>query len=202
MPLIEYPASLPGPRAFAFGPPERRAISELDGNTGARGRRRARLVRVPGIEEYVDLTSGHGTENADNEQLLVFSARNAETLHATLQAYPEFLARTDRSADTLRRIAHTLQTGRTDMQERVAFVARSIDEFDELLKGFLEEKDDFYHRKVYRGSSKAGTGDKLDIGDTQAGQEFMRRLVETGEIGKIAELWVRGAKLDWRILRP
>jgi len=154
------------------------------------------------IEEYVDLTSGHGSENADNEQLLVFSARNAETLHATLQAYPEFLARTDRSADTLRRIAHTLQTGRTGMQERVAFVARSIDEFDELLKGFLEEKDDFYHRKVYRGSSKAGTGDKLDIGDTQAGQEFMRRLVETGEIGKIAELWVTGAKLDWRILRP
>ncbi len=154
------------------------------------------------IEEYVDLTSGHGSENADNEQLLVFSARNAETLHATLQAYPEFLARIDRSADTLRRIAHTLQTGRTGMPERVAFVVRSIDEFDELLKGFLEEKDDFYHRKVYRGSSKAGTGDKLDIGDTQAGQEFMRRLVETGELGKIAELWVTGAKLDWRILRP
>ncbi|QWP75336.1 KR domain-containing protein [Lysobacter sp. K5869] len=153
------------------------------------------------IEEYVDAASGHDSENADAAQLLVFSARNAETLHATLQAYPEFLARTDRSAQTLRRIAHTLQTGRTGMQERVAFVARSIDEFDELLRGFLEEKDDFYHRKVYRGSSKAGTGDKLDIGDTQAGQEFMRRLVETGELGKIAELWVTGAKLDWRILR-
>lgn len=153
------------------------------------------------IEEYVAPTSGQDSENADQAQLLVFSARNAETLHATLQAYPEFLARTDRSAETLWRIAHTLQTGRTGMQERVAFVARSIDEFDELLQGFLEEKDDFYHRKVYRGSSKAGAGDKLDIGDTQAGQEFMRRLVETGEIGKIAELWVTGAKLDWRILR-
>ena len=154
------------------------------------------------IEEYVDLTSGHGSENADAAQLLVFSARNAETLHATLQAYPEFLARTDRSEDTLRRIAHTLQTGRAAMQERVAFVARSIDEFDEMLKGFLQEKDNFYHRKVFRGSNKSGSGDKLDIGDTQAGQEFMRRLVETGEIEKIAELWVKGAKLDWRILRP
>lgn len=154
------------------------------------------------IEEYVDLTSGHGSESADSEQLLVFSARNVETLHATLQAYPKFLARTERNAGTLRRIAHTLQTGRTGMQERVAFVVRSIDEFDELLKGFLEQKDDFYHRKVYRGSSKAGAGYKLDIGDTQAGQEFMRRLAETGEIGKIAELWVTGAKLDWRILRP
>ncbi|MBD8525894.1 SDR family NAD(P)-dependent oxidoreductase [Pseudomarimonas arenosa] len=153
------------------------------------------------IEEYVDPGSGSSAESTDNEQLLVFSARSAETLHATLRAYPEFLARTDRSADTLQRIAHTLQTGRASMQERVAFVVRSIDEFDELLKGFLEEKDDFYHRKVYRGSSKTGSGDKLDIGDTQAGQEFLRRLVETGEIGKIAELWVNGAKLDWQILR-
>ncbi len=154
------------------------------------------------IEEYVDLTSGHGPENADNAQLLVFSARNAETLHATLQAYPEFLSKTDRSFDTLRRIAYTLQIGRAAMQERVAFVARSVDEFDEMLKGFLQENDSFYHRKVFRGSNKGGSGDKLDIGDTQAGQEFMRRLVETGEVEKIAELWANGAKLDWRILRP
>jgi acyl transferase domain-containing protein/NADP-dependent 3-hydroxy acid dehydrogenase YdfG len=154
------------------------------------------------IEEYVDHSSGPTSDPLGIAQLLVFSARNADILHDTLQAYPEFLSKTDRSDDTLRRIAHTLQIGRSEMQERIAFVARSVDEFDELLKGFLEEKDNFYHRKVFRGSSKGGAGDKLDIGDTQAGQEFMRRLVETGEIEKIAELWVKGAKLDWRILRP
>lgn len=153
------------------------------------------------VEEYVDRRPGREDDDAA-PRLLVFSARNAEALHATLQAYPEFLAKTDRGADTLRRIAGTLQTGRTEMQERVAFVARSVDEFDELLQGFLREKDDFYHRKVFRGSVRGGAGDKLDIGDTQAGQEFLRRLVETGEIEKIAELWVKGAKLDWRILRP
>lgn len=152
------------------------------------------------IEEYVDRASAHDADDGDAPQLLVFSARNADALHATLQAYPAFLARTDRSADTLRRIAYTLQTGRTEMQERVAFVARSIDEFEELLQGFLREKDDFYHRKAFRGSTRSGAGDKLDIGDTQAGQEFIRRLVETGEIEKIAELWVKGAKLDWRAL--
>lgn len=154
------------------------------------------------IEEYVDRNASHGPDDADTAQLLVFSARNADILYTTLQAYPEFLSKSDRSADTLRRIAHTLQTGRTGMQERVAFVARSVDEFDELLRGFLQEKDNFYHRKVFRGSGRAGAGDRIDIGDTQAGQEFMRRLVETGEIEKIAELWVKGANLDWRILRP
>ena len=154
------------------------------------------------IEEYIDRDSGPVCDNPDIAQLLVFSARNADILHDTLQAYPEFLSKTDRSADTLRRIANTLQIGRAEMHERVAFVVRSVDEFDELLQGFLQEKDNFYHRKVFRGSSRSGGGDKLDIGDTQAGQEFMRRLVETGEIEKIAELWVKGAKLDWRILRP
>ena len=152
------------------------------------------------IEEYVVSNSVQHAENGDGAQLLVFSARNADALFSTLQAYPEFLSKTDRSVKTLRRIAHTLQIGRTEMQERVAFVARSFDELDDLLKGFLQEKGNFYHRKVFSGSIRAGAGDKLDIGDTEAGQEFMRRLVETGEIEKIAELWVKGAKLDWQIL--
>lgn len=151
------------------------------------------------IEEYIDRSAAHD-DDADAPQLLVFSARNADTLNATLQAYPAFLAKTDRSAETLRRIARTLQTGRTEMQERVAFVVRTIDEFEELLEGFLQEKDNFYHRKAFRGSIRSGAGDKLEIGDTQAGQEFIRRLAETGEIEKIAELWVKGAKMDWRIL--
>jgi polyketide synthase PksN len=152
------------------------------------------------IEEYIDRRTPPDAGDADAPQLLVFSARSADQLHATLQAYPAFLAKTDRSAETLRRIAGTLQTGRIEMQERVAFVVRSIDEFEELLQGLLQEKDNFYHRKVFRGSIRSGTGDKLDIGDTQAGQEFIRRLVETGEIEKIAELWVKGAKMDWRML--
>ena len=151
------------------------------------------------IEEYIDRSAAHD-DDADAPQLLVFSARNADTLHATLQAYPAFLAKTDRSADTLRRIARTLQTGRAEMHERVAFVVRTIDEFEELLEGFLQDRDNFYHRKAFRGSIRSGTGDKLEIGDTQAGQEFIRRLAETGEIEKIAELWVKGAKMDWRIL--
>lgn len=152
------------------------------------------------IEEYIDRRTGQDAGDAEAPQLLVFSARSAEQLHATLQAYPAFLAKIDRSAETLRRIACTLQTGRIEMQERVAFVVRTIDEFEELLQGLLQDKDNFYHRKVFRGSVRNGTGDKLEIGDTQAGQEFIRRLVETGEIEKIAELWAKGAKMDWRVL--
>lgn len=152
------------------------------------------------VEEYIDRSAAQDADDAALPQLLVFSARNADILHATLQAYPAFLARTDRSVGTLHRIARTLQTGRTEMQERVAFVVRTIDEFEDLLQGLLQEKDNFHHRKVFRGSVRSGAGDKLDIGDTQAGQEFIRRLVETGEIEKIAELWAKGARMDWRIL--
>lgn len=153
------------------------------------------------IEEYIEPDAAVDADaDEDAPQLLVFSARNADALHATLQAYPPFLARIEPGPDTLARIAHTLQVGRGEMQERIAFVARSVEEWSELLAGYLEAKDDFHHRKVFRGSVRSGTGDNLDLGDTQAGQEFMRRLVETGELEKIAELWVKGARLDWRLL--
>ncbi len=153
------------------------------------------------IEEYVDRPASRVADSDDRAHLLVFSAKSTASLHATLQAYPEFLGRIDKDPETLRRIAHTLQVGRSEMQERIAFVARTIEEFSALLDGYLAAADDFYHRKVFRGSVKAGTGDKLDVGDTQAGQEFILRLVETGEVEKLAELWVRGAKLDWGTLR-
>ncbi|HEV8317862.1 MAG TPA: SDR family NAD(P)-dependent oxidoreductase [Vicinamibacterales bacterium] len=154
------------------------------------------------VEEYLERDTGGAADATETPQLLVFSARTADSLYATLGAYPELLSRTDRSPVTLKRIAYTLQVGRSEMQERVAFVARSIDEWSGLVEGLLAAKDDFYHRKVFRGSVKGGTGAALDLGDTQAGQEFMRRLVETGELEKIAELWVKGAKLDWQLLRP
>ena len=152
------------------------------------------------VEEYVERESSSASTDADTAQLLVFSARNVDSLYNTLQAYPEFLGKTRDSPDALRRIAYTLQVGRTEMQERVAFVASSIEEWSELLDGCLKDKDSFYHRKVFRGSVKSGGGEKLDIGDTQAGQEFIKRLVETGEIEKLAELWINGSKLDWQLL--
>lgn len=151
------------------------------------------------VEEYVAPTP-QADDNTDGAQLLVFSARNAEALYETLRAYPDFLARTDPRPGTLRRIAHTLQVGRAEMQERIAFVATSIAEWRELLEGYLASRDAFYHRKVFRGSVRSGGDERLDIGDTQAGREFVRRLVETGEVEKLAELWVKGSKLDWALL--
>jgi hypothetical protein len=50
MPLIAYPAGLPVPRRFPFGPPDRRAVSDLEGNTDARARSRARRWIARGVE--------------------------------------------------------------------------------------------------------------------------------------------------------
>ncbi|MBM0104581.1 SDR family NAD(P)-dependent oxidoreductase [Steroidobacter sp. S1-65] len=153
------------------------------------------------VEEYIEPDSAAvATTDSAAPQLLVFSARNADALYNTLRAYPSFLRRTDPSPLTLQRIAYTLQTGRAEMQERVAFVANTIEEWSELLEGFLQERENFYHRKVFRGSVKLGADANLDVGDTQAGQEFMQRLVETREVEKLAELWVKGSKLDWQLL--
>jgi len=153
------------------------------------------------VEEYVGRAAAVPADDGETSQLLVLSARTAESLDATLQAYPAFLARSADEPGALARIAYTLQVGRSEMPERIAFVVRTIDEWRDLLAEYLASNGDFHHRKVFRGSVKGGTGDKLDLGDTEAGREFIRRLSETGELEKLAELWVKGAKLDWALLR-
>jgi acyl transferase domain-containing protein len=46
-------------------------------------------------------------------------------------------------------LAYTLQVGRDAMEERIAMVVSSINELQEKLRGFLEERDDI--ESLYKG---------------------------------------------------
>ena len=143
----------------------------------------------------------HDTGAEVPPQLLILSARNEETLMNYVARYPEFVKTLPRTPATLKRLAWTLQTGRAEMQERVAFIARSIDEWAEQLETFLRDEGRATHRNIHRGSVTPGTGN-LDIGDTQAGRDYLRQLQNSSECGKLAELWVKGTKIDWTALHP
>lgn len=131
-------------------------------------------------------------------RVLILSARNEETLMRYVAQYPEFLRTLPSTPATLKRLAYTLQTGRAEMQERVAFVARSVDEWAGQLESFLRSEGRSTDRNVHRGSA-AGAGN-LDLGDTQAGRDYLRQLLHSNECAKLAELWVKGTKIDWKAL--
>ena len=96
----------------------------------------------------------------------------------------------------MRRVAYTLQEGRVEMPERVAFIARSIDEWAEQLDAFVRNDGKVNDRNVYRGTVSGAN--VLDVGDTQAGKDYIARLMHSDERGTIAALWVKGTKIDWR----
>ncbi|KAF6622353.1 hypothetical protein H6F38_28500, partial [Paenibacillus sp. EKM208P] len=95
-------------------------------------------------------------------------------------------------------IAYTLQVGREAMEERLAFVAGSLRELEEKLKGFVEGRDGIHglyvgHAKRHREENRAredgeGAGTAIDV------------LVSEGSYGKIADLWVKGVVIDWALL--
>nr|WP_237728481.1 SDR family NAD(P)-dependent oxidoreductase [Paenibacillus sp. OSY-SE] len=95
-------------------------------------------------------------------------------------------------------VAYTLQVGREAMEERLAIVAKSMDELTEKLALYLEGKERI--EQLYRGNilnDKLKTGPIVE-GDT--GNTFISSLMHARELNKIAELWVAGVALDWRLL--
>ena len=158
------------------------------------------------LEEYVPLANEpaqqqkHQAELAISEQerLLVFSARTEEALLIYLAQYPQFIETlSSKDPEILARIAYSLQTGRAEMQERVVFVVKSIDDWNTQLQDFLESKGTKAIKNTYRGTVKSSDGSVLEIGDTEAGREYIQKLIAAREINKLAELWVKGSKIDW-----
>lgn len=156
------------------------------------------------LEEFQELNSVQEEELQNKEsqetQILILSARNEENLIDYVAEYSSFIKTLPKNQITLKRLAYTLQLGRSEMQERLAFTVKSIDEWVEQLDDLLQDKDKFHGRNIYRGTVKTNISDSLEIGDTQAGRDYIKQLIDDNESGKLAELWVKGTKIDWQAL--
>ena len=148
---------------------------------------------LAGEEEIQDSTN-------HSSQLLLISARTEESLLNYVSKYPTFIKTLPKNPTTLKRLAYTLQIGRSEMQERLVFIVKSLDEWADLLDSFLESKGKVNHRNIYKGTVKSSATDNLEIGDTEAGKEYINKLIDTHESGKLAELWVKGTQINWENL--
>lgn len=152
------------------------------------------------LEEY---NESHSIEEKSNinkmneTNLLILSAQNEERLLEYVKQFPEYLKKMDVSNSILKEIAYTLQTGRMEMPERVAFVVQSIDECIELMETFGKDNGDTFDRRIFKGSVNEQQSSGIELGDTGAGKDFVTQLIKSSEFGKIAELWTKGTKIDW-----
>jgi 3-oxoacyl-(acyl-carrier-protein) synthase/acyl carrier protein len=144
------------------------------------------------LEEYVP--ARHESADAAREpQLIVLSAKNEDRLKAYAQS---MLACLEQHKVELADFAYTLQVGRDEMPERMALVASNAEDlkqkFKEILKG-AESPNGAWRNNIRNGEAKVPADDAL-------GESLIRELIERKELSRLAELWVSGAKIDWRLL--
>ncbi|XLS29186.1 SDR family NAD(P)-dependent oxidoreductase [Flavobacteriaceae bacterium M23B6Z8] len=153
------------------------------------------------LEEYVASEKIAVDEEPvlNDKMLLVISAKNKENLAKYVAEYRKFIDTLDQDKKTLERIAYTLQFGRSEMEERVAFVADSFEEWSSQIDAFLTENGIVQHEKIFIGSVRRKSSNKKKSLD-QNGEESIEQLVKENKYEKLAKLWVEGSRIDWELL--
>ncbi|WP_189295605.1 beta-ketoacyl synthase N-terminal-like domain-containing protein, partial [Streptomyces albospinus] len=112
--------------------------------------------------------------------LFTLSAHTAERLGAYVDTWLDFLL--ERPAVDLADLAHTLQVGRVDLTHRLAVVASGVEE----LRGHLTR----WRRGRPSDAVFTATAARIDTTGLDAA-------VRERDLGRVADLWVRGAAVDW-----
>ena len=148
------------------------------------------------LEEYVPQPKA---AVATGPALIVLSAHNRTQLRALVERHLTFIAqrrkRAPAGAGHLHALAYTLQVGRAALPERLAIVAQDLDALVVKLEEFLSGE---LAVGCYTGSARdKNRGFELLHQEPSAAQAFLRELVDTGRLDRVAELWVHGVSVDW-----
>ncbi|MGD9211030.1 MAG: SDR family NAD(P)-dependent oxidoreductase, partial [Desulfobacteraceae bacterium] len=95
-------------------------------------------------------------------------------------------------------LAFTLQIGKEAMEERLSFVASSLDETHDKLVSFLKNGKE--SKGIFRGN--AGDSKKLSdfMEEVEDSVGSTKGLVEKEKLEHLARLWVTGLQVDWKLL--
>jgi acyl transferase domain-containing protein/acyl carrier protein len=187
------------------GQPRRATISSF----GAGGANAHLIIEedLPPPREAVALPVAAGPAS----EIVVFSAHSAEQLADVVRRLLTYLeaaattARTEGERElSLANIAHTLQTGREEMDCRLALL---VDDLDSLLRGLRQ------HLRIPSGASAGETTVPMHSGNLQdqlevrnllsskAGDVMAQVLLAEGQLEKLMLHWVQGGRLPWAALR-
>jgi polyketide synthase PksN len=131
---------------------------------------RKRTIRIPREEFVVPLSA----RTAD--QLKQKAIDLLEFMHT---AQPEFAE-----------MAYTLQVGREAMEERVGFIARTIDELTDKLQAYINGEQDV--ENVLQGQMKDNRRLLSLISADADFEETLNKWITGKKLSKVLELWVNG----------
>lgn len=100
---------------------------------------------------------------------------------------------------SLRDMAYTLQVGREEMDERLAFVFSTREELRELLTDYVNDKEE--SGNMFTGNVSTNIQNQFDLLlEGREGKQFIQTIFEGRKWNKIAQLWVSGVSIDWKLL--
>ncbi|MBC9915290.1 SDR family NAD(P)-dependent oxidoreductase [Chitinophaga varians] len=152
------------------------------------------------IEEHVRNEAHENTAPLPVPRLFVLSARNAAQLQQYATRMVTFL---DNHQDmSLAAMAYTLQVGRTPMQERLAVMAATAEELLTKLQQWIsrQEKNINATEGIWHGNTKDAPADTRALLEGEEGRAFLDVVMATGNLEKLAKLWLAGADIDWSLL--
>lgn len=151
------------------------------------------------LEEYENDRENREVQDSCN-YVFILSARKQHILEEYAKEFVNFLDNqlSMNLRPSISDIVYTLQTGRTEMEERIAFIASDIQEIREKLVMYIEGRarlEDFYQGNAM---SKGRYLDS-DIAAKQARNTVESRM-SSKELNRLAQLWVLGVSVDWNLL--
>ena len=130
--------------------------------------------------------------------MIVLSARNENRLKQIAANLHHALCDGAVTSD-LAAIAYTLQVGREAMDERLAFMASSLDELKAGLEAFLHEEES-RGETLHRGQIARHKEALARSRRTKIWPSAIDAWIAKGKYDKLLELWVKGLSIDWHKL--
>jgi len=127
--------------------------------------------------------------------LFVLSAKSEPQLKSYAQEMKRWIQA--HAEQALPDIAFTCQVGRAALDYRLAIVADSREVLLQRLEGFVDNQTSL---GVQTAQVKKGTNDATLFEADADGQSLLYIWCQKKDLGKIAQIWVRGVNVDWRLL--
>ena len=143
------------------------------------------------VEEYQEPTQ---EPMAFANFVILLSARTAEQLRQKARDLLDYV-RPRLSEIDLVGMAYTLQVGREAMEERLGFLASSVEQLAEKLEAYAAGEEGI--EGVYRGQASRNK-EALSLFSAEDDlRQTIDRWIASKKLSKLVELWVKGLELDW-----
>jgi acyl transferase domain-containing protein/acyl carrier protein len=151
------------------------------------------------IEEYASPAKSVVTRREQTNVIVTLSARTAEQLRQRSRDLLEYIETTRQSGEIdLAAVAYTLQTGREAMEERLGFVASSVDQLAEKLSAYVNGEKRI--EGAYQGRVESTNDAMTIVGRDDDMREVIDKWIARNKLSKLLDLWVRGLNIDWNRL--